>query len=84
VLLKTSDPDRFRVSAVIEVLLPIDRLAELWEWLVEQNGTEPPAPGGTDRLDTDLDTDLEVDTDLDADPRPESSGPADPALEAAS
>jgi len=44
VLLKTSDPDRFRVSAVIEVLLPIERLAELWEWLVEQNGQEPPAP----------------------------------------
>ncbi|TFD75232.1 DUF4194 domain-containing protein [Cryobacterium sp. Sr8] len=37
VLLKTSDPDRFRISAVIEVLLPVDRLNELLEWLVTQN-----------------------------------------------
>lgn len=37
VLLKTSDPDRFRISAVIEVLLPVDRLNELLEWLVAQN-----------------------------------------------
>jgi hypothetical protein len=44
VLLKTSDPDRFRISAVIEVLLPIERLGELWEWLVEQNGQEFPEP----------------------------------------
>jgi len=37
VLLKTSDPDRFRISAVIEVLLPVERLSELLEWLVTQN-----------------------------------------------
>jgi len=37
VLLKTSDPDRFRISPVIEVLLPVERLAELLEWLVERN-----------------------------------------------
>ncbi|TDW28683.1 DUF4194 domain-containing protein [Cryobacterium psychrophilum] len=37
VLLKTSDPDRFRISAVIEVLLPVERLAELLEWLLNQN-----------------------------------------------
>jgi hypothetical protein len=77
VLLKTSDPDRFRVSAVIEVLLPIERLAELWEWLVEQNGTEEPEPvgTGTDRLDSDR---------LDSGPLDSESAPADPALEAAS
>ena len=40
VLLKTSDPDRFRISAVIEVLLPVDRLNELLEWLVTQNGDD--------------------------------------------
>jgi hypothetical protein len=39
VLLKTSDADRFRVSAVIEVLLPVERLGELLEWLVSQNAT---------------------------------------------
>jgi hypothetical protein len=43
VLLKTSDPDRFRISAVIEVLLPVDRLNELLEWLVTQNELEETA-----------------------------------------
>ena len=37
VLLKTSDPDRFRISAVIEVLLPVERLLELIEWLRAEN-----------------------------------------------
>ena len=37
VLLKTSDPDRFRISAVIEVLLPVERLRELLEWLRAEN-----------------------------------------------
>ena len=37
VLLKTSDPDRFRISAVIEVLLPVERLLELLEWLRAEN-----------------------------------------------
>jgi hypothetical protein len=46
VLLKTSDPDRFRVSAVIEVLLPLERLAELLDWLVDQNAS-PEAPTET-------------------------------------
>lgn len=40
VLLKTSDPDRFRVAPVIEVLLPVERLTELLRWLVEQNRGE--------------------------------------------
>ncbi|MEO6199991.1 MAG: DUF4194 domain-containing protein [Cryobacterium sp.] len=44
VLLKTSDPDRFRISAVIEVLLPVDRLNELLAWLVAQNGEENSEP----------------------------------------
>ena len=37
VLLKTSDPDRFRISAVIEVLLPVERLRELLKWLRAEN-----------------------------------------------
>jgi len=49
VLLKTSDPDRFRVSAVIEVLLPLERLAELLQWLLNQNGEESPL--GTENAD---------------------------------
>lgn len=44
VLLKTSDPDRFRISAVIEVLLPVERLGELLQWLLEQNGDAPADP----------------------------------------
>jgi len=40
VLLKTSDPDRFRISPVIEVLLPVERLAELLEWLVAANASD--------------------------------------------
>ncbi|WP_051973090.1 DUF4194 domain-containing protein [Cryobacterium sp. MLB-32] len=51
VLLKTSDADRFRISAVIEVLLPVERLAELLEWLVAQNAD--PAPSGSARSDID-------------------------------
>ena len=40
VLLKTSDPDRFRISAVIEVLLSVERLGELLDWL-RQESSEP-------------------------------------------
>jgi len=40
VLLKTSDPDRFRISPVIEVLLPVERLTELLDWLRHEN-SEP-------------------------------------------
>ncbi len=43
VLLKTSDPDRFRISAVIEVLLSVERLGELLDWLRHENGA-PSAP----------------------------------------
>ena len=42
VLAKTSDPDRFRISPVIEVLLPVERLRELLDWLVEQNSADLP------------------------------------------
>ena len=50
VLLKTSDPDRFRISAVIEVLLPVERLTELLEWLVTQNADPDPEPTDLDDL----------------------------------
>lgn len=40
VLLRTSDPDRFRIAPVIEVLLPVQRLAELLEWLRSENGSQ--------------------------------------------
>lgn len=40
VLLKTADPDRFRISPIIEVLMPIEKLRTLWDWLITQNGTD--------------------------------------------
>lgn len=89
VLLKTSDPDRFRISAVIEVLLPIERLGELWEWLVEQNGQELPEPVGADADTLDAaEPEISAAPESSAEPEisaePESSEPADPALEAVS
>lgn len=38
VLLKTGDPDRFQISPVVEVLLPVEKLRALWTWLIESNG----------------------------------------------
>jgi Domain of unknown function (DUF4194) len=46
VLLKTPDPDRFRISPVIEVLMPMPKLHALLAWLREQNGTTA-RPDGT-------------------------------------
>ncbi|MDM7890151.1 DUF4194 domain-containing protein [Curtobacterium caseinilyticum] len=33
ILIRTSDPDRFRVASVVEVLLPLEQLRELDRWL---------------------------------------------------
>ena len=56
VLLKTSDPDRFRISPVIEVLLPVERLRELLDWLVEQNGADQPEPTASTDIRADRST----------------------------
>lgn len=57
VLLKTPDSDRFRISPIIEVLLPIERLRSLWTWLMTQNGTDAAESGDTvDDLADDIDT----------------------------
>ncbi|RLP09676.1 DUF4194 domain-containing protein [Propionibacterium australiense] len=37
VLLRTPDPDRFQISPVVEVLLPVEKLRALWTWLIESN-----------------------------------------------
>jgi hypothetical protein len=37
ILLKTADEHRLRISPVIEVLLPLPRLAELLDWLIGRN-----------------------------------------------
>jgi hypothetical protein len=41
ILQKSPDPSRYRISAVIEVLLPVERLNELLQWLIGQNGGRP-------------------------------------------
>lgn len=38
ILFKTADEHRFQVAPVIEVLLPLPRLAELLDWLLGENG----------------------------------------------
>ena len=69
ILLRTSDPDRFRVASVVEVLLPLERLLELDAWLrtatasdgEPTDGAEPGLPDdGADHLTTDTDTDTDT------------------------
>lgn len=55
VLLKTDDPERFQISPIIEILLPVETLRELWTWLMTRNGTEPPED--TAEADDELDLD---------------------------
>jgi hypothetical protein len=51
ILLRTSDSQRFRIAPVIEVLLPLPRLAELLEWLLAEDDAprdaraQPPGSG---------------------------------------
>lgn len=40
VLLRTDDLDRFQISPIIEVLLPIEKLRALWIWLMTANGSD--------------------------------------------
>ncbi|SNS54549.1 protein of unknown function [Micrococcales bacterium KH10] len=49
VLLKTGDPDRFRISPIIEVLMPIEKLRALLAWFMAQNGTDHNQPDDTSR-----------------------------------
>lgn len=62
-LLKTADPDRFRISPIIEIIMPVEKLRTLWTWLMEQNGTAPDdddsdGPGADDEVDEDEAPDL--------------------------
>ncbi|MDY1004433.1 DUF4194 domain-containing protein [Curtobacterium sp. CFBP9011] len=80
VLLKTTDPDRFRIASVIEVLLPLERLVELDRWLTSTalrnattdggaatDGGDPGLPASEDDTDVETDTDAEPDTGTDPD-----------------
>jgi hypothetical protein len=62
VLLKTGDPARFRISPIIEVLLPVERANVLAAWLMTQNGTDAAVADHNDETDTD-ETDADRDTD---------------------
>lgn len=57
VLHRTGDPDRYRISPIIDVLLPIERQRALWAWLMMQNGTgqDPDADRETDRDSAEID-----------------------------
>jgi hypothetical protein len=47
ILIRTSDPDRFRVASVVEVLLPLERLLELDTWLRTRTAQgDATTPGG--------------------------------------
>lgn len=56
ILLRTGDPNRFRISPVIEVLLPIARLHELLEWLLARNGAPAAELADESAQDTNGDT----------------------------
>lgn len=75
ILIRTTDPDRFRVASVVEVLLPLEQLRELDRWLTSTARREATTDGGgstagagtglpADGTDTDdTDTDDEGETD---------------------
>jgi len=58
-LLRTADEQRLRVAPVIDVLLPLPRLHELLDTLLNLNGTAPvddtDGVGSTAELDLDVD-----------------------------
>lgn len=60
-LLKTADPDRFRISPIIEILMPVEKLRTLWTWLMEQNGTSPDGEGAGTEDEEDDEPDLLTD-----------------------
>jgi hypothetical protein len=89
VLLRTSDPDRFRIAPVIEVLLPVQRLAELLDWLRAENGSE--SVEITDATEPLVGSDLDAELDAASEPAPDAelenetdaAAPAEPELEPA-
>ncbi|MDM7885557.1 DUF4194 domain-containing protein [Curtobacterium sp. RHCKG23] len=65
ILIRTTDPDRFRVASVVEVLLPLEQLRELDRWLTSATTDRgEPTDGGDPGLPADpTDTDDEGETD---------------------
>lgn len=60
VLLRTDDPDRFQISAIIEVLLPIEKLRALLQWLTIANGAEAALGHDAEQMDDEPNTHHEV------------------------
>lgn len=56
-LLKTAEKDRYRISPIIEVLLPVDRIKNLRDWLHGQNTGEPDGDETFDEVATLSDND---------------------------
>jgi hypothetical protein len=61
VLLRTDDPDRFQISPIIEVLLPIEKLRSLWAWLITSNGADDTPLQDVGDMDDELDTLFDTD-----------------------
>lgn len=74
-LVKTSDPERFTISAVIETLLPLERLRALVSWFREQNS--PAAQYAAARLAIDEPEDFDEPADSDDDDADESDATDD-------
>lgn len=70
VLMETNDPGRLRISPVIAVLLPLPKLHELWEWLINENSDTPVS---VDAPLADADPATEDDATDDLEPREEEA-----------
>ncbi|MEV6416694.1 DUF4194 domain-containing protein [Kribbella sp. NPDC051718] len=64
VLLKTGDTDRFRISPIIEVLLPVETLLKLQRWLMAQNGTDALTPEARESAYSTFDAEFDLDSEI--------------------
>jgi hypothetical protein len=65
ILLRTSDPERFRIASVVEVLLPLERLVELDTWLRTAASADAEMSPAADTV-PDIDIQTETETGLDS------------------
>jgi hypothetical protein len=70
-LLKTSQPDRFRIPPIIRILLDVRRLEQLRTWLQDANGTAESAEQSA--LDLEVNPDLDPDASDDEDDSPDGN-----------
>lgn len=61
ILLRTPDPERFRISPIIEVLLPIEKLRALLTWFMTQNSpADTDDPNSNDQEGDDAEGELDL------------------------